>query len=74
MTEEKNQPTREEMISWFKDQIELAELRSTLSKHNRDTVVYDAERQQAIMMLAQMQAQPAAKEPEAKPSNMSKVE
>lgn len=58
MTEETKQPTRDEMIAWFKDQIEIAELRATLTKHNRDNVVWEAERQQAIMILAQMQSKP----------------
>ena len=74
MTEKENQPSREEMIAWFKDQIEIAELRATLSKHNRDTVVYDVERQQAIMIMAQMQSKPSDEEPAAPATNMKVAE
>lgn len=74
MSEETKQPTREEMITWFKDQIEIAELRATLSKHNRDTVVFDVERQQAIMIMAQMQSKQPEEEPTAAPSSMKVAE
>ena len=49
------QPSREEMVKWYKDQIEMAELRATLSKHQRDIAVNDAERYEAMIGLDMMQ-------------------
>lgn len=58
MSEEQKAPTREQMIQWYKDEIELAELRSTLSRLQRDATVNEAERIQAIAAIAQMTQQP----------------
>lgn len=52
--ETKEKPTRDQMIRWYRDEIELAALRSELSKHQRDAAVYEAERIQAIGAIAQM--------------------
>jgi len=49
------QPSREEMVKWYTEQIELAELRATLSKHQRDIAVNDAERYEAMIGLDMMQ-------------------
>jgi hypothetical protein len=53
------------MIQWYKDEIELAELRSTLSRLQRDATVNEAERIQAIAAIAQMTQQPEGEEAEA---------
>lgn len=55
---EEQKPTREQMIQWYKDEIELAEYRNTLSKLQRDATVNEAERIQAIAAIAQMTQQP----------------
>lgn len=52
---DEKQPSREEMVKWYKDQIEIAELRATLSKHQRDMAVNDAERYEAMIGLDMMQ-------------------
>jgi len=49
------QPSREEMVKWYTEQIELAGLRATLSKHQRDIAVNDAERYEAMIGLDMMQ-------------------
>lgn len=57
---EKNQtpPTREQMIQWYKDEIELATLRADLAKLQRDAAVSEAERIQAISVIAQITQAP----------------
>jgi hypothetical protein len=55
-TEEKA-PTREEMIKWYTEQLEVVKLRAELSGLNRDIAVADAERYGALAALAQMQYQ-----------------
>ena len=52
---ETKQPSREEMVKWYTEQIELATLRATLSKNQRDMAVYDAERYEAMIGLDMMQ-------------------
>ena len=56
--ETKEKPTREQLVQWYKDEIELAGLRSELSKHQRDAAVNEAERIQAIGAIAQMTQMP----------------
>ena len=56
--EQKAQPTREQMIQWYKDEIELAKLRAELAGLQRDATVYEAERIQAIGAIAQMTQAP----------------
>ena len=48
------QPSREQIIQWYKDEIELATLRAELSKLQRDAVVNEAERINAVAAIAQM--------------------
>jgi ABC-type protease/lipase transport system fused ATPase/permease subunit len=68
MSEEKQEkPTRDQMVRWYKDEIELATLRSELAKQQRDATVYEAERIQAIGMIAQMTQAPS-EEPDGEPS------
>ena len=67
-TEQTTQPSREQIIQWYKDEIELATLRAELSKLQRDAVVNEAERINAVAAIAQM-TQPQNEEdakPEAK--------
>lgn len=51
-------PTKEQIIDWYKQEIEMASLRAELSKFQRDAVVYEAERIQAIAAIAQMTQEP----------------
>jgi len=65
---EQTQPSREQIIEWYKAEIELAGLRAELSKLQRDAAVNEAERINAVAAIAQM-TQPQAEDsskPEAK--------
>lgn len=55
---EEQKPSREQMITWYKDEIELASLRAELAKLQRDATVYEAERINAIGAIAQMTQEP----------------
>ena len=57
MSEEKK-PSREQMIQWYKDEIELASLRAELAQLQRDATVAEAERINAIAAIAQMTQEP----------------
>lgn len=48
--------TREEVIAWYKEQIEFATLRAELSELQNRAAKADAERLQATMFIAQAQA------------------
>lgn len=48
--------TREEVVAWYKDQIELATLRADLAEQQNRAAKADAERMQATMFMAQAQA------------------
>ena len=72
MNQEKKAPTREEIIKWYKDEIELAGLRADLSKLQRDATVSEAERLRAIQVIAEMT--PSAKEPAAPAAPLEKVQ
>ena len=48
--------TRDEVVAWYKDQIELATLRADLAEQQARAAKSDAERMQATMFLAQAQA------------------
>ena len=64
----KPEPSREQIIEWYKNEIELATLRAELSKLQRDAAVNEAERINAVAAIAQM-TQPQAEDgskPEAK--------
>jgi hypothetical protein len=63
----KEKPSRDQMIKWYKDEIELATLRSDLAKLQRDATVYEAERIQAIGMIAQMTQLPDEESDEESP-------
>lgn len=60
--EEGTKPTREQMIQWYRDEIELATLRADLAKLQRDATVAEAERIQAIAVIAQITQQPEEEE------------
>ena len=67
-TQEPAKPTRDEIIAWFKDQIEVAELRARLSELQSKAAQEDAKRIQATILIAQMQA-PTPEETEAPEEN-----
>ena len=52
------EPTRDEVIAWYKQQIELASLRTELAELQARAMKAEAERVQATMILAQMTADP----------------
>ena len=56
------QPSREQIIEWYKNEIEMAALRAELSKLQRDAAVSEAERINAIAAIAQMTQQPPAED------------
>lgn len=58
------QPSREQIIEWYKNEIELASLRAELSKLQRDATVYEAERLQGVMVIAQITQQPTENAPD----------
>jgi len=43
------EPTRDEIIAWYKSQIELASLRYQLADLNSKTAIADAQRLNAVM-------------------------
>ncbi len=50
------QPSREDIIAWYKSQIELASLRYQLADLNSKTAIADAQRLNAVMTMSAMQA------------------
>ena len=73
MTENQERPSREQMIKWYKDEIELAALRAELAKLQRDAAVSEAERINAIAAIAQMtQSDEEAAATEKKPRTLKK--
>ncbi len=66
MSEKKEKPSREQIVKWYNDEIELAKLRAELALHQRNATVSEAERLQAIAVIAQM-----TQDPEPEQSNMS---
>ena len=61
---EQAQPSREQIIEWYKNEIELATYRADLAKLQRDATVSEAERLQAVMVIAQITQQPPQEENE----------
>ena len=55
--EKEKEVSREEVIAWYKDQIELATLRADLAEQQNRAAKNDAERIQATMFMAQVQVQ-----------------
>ena len=71
---EQTQPSREQIIEWYKNEIEMASLRAELSKLQRDAAVNEAERINAIAAIAQMTQQPeeGTTKPEAKTRSLKR--
>lgn len=55
--EKEKEVSREDVIAWYKDQIELATLRADLAEQQNRAAKADAERIQATMFMAQVQVQ-----------------
>lgn len=53
--QKQEQPTRDEIIAWYKAQIELASLRLQLADLNSKTAIADAQRLNAVMTMSAMQ-------------------
>ena len=51
MSEEK-EPSREEVVMWYKDQIELSTLRADLAEQQARAVRFESERLQHVVMIA----------------------
>lgn len=51
MSEEK-EPSREEVVTWYKDQIELSTLRADLAEQQARAVRFESERLQHVVMIA----------------------
>lgn len=62
MSEKKEKPSREQIIKWYNDEIELAKLRAELALHQRNATVSEAERLQAIGVIAQMTQEPESEQ------------
>ncbi len=54
-TKAPEQPTKEQIIAWYKDQIEVATLRRDLSALQAEIAKNEAQRTQATILMAQMQ-------------------
>jgi chorismate mutase len=52
MSEEKKEPSREEVVTWYKDQIELSTLRADLAEQQARAVRFESERLQHVVMIA----------------------
>ena len=52
MSEEKKELTREEIIVWYKDQIEIASLRADLAEQQARAVRHESERLQHAVVIA----------------------
>lgn len=53
---EQDEPTREEVIAWYNDEIELATLRRDLAVLQAEAVKAESERYQHAMMIGQIKA------------------
>jgi thioredoxin-like negative regulator of GroEL len=62
MSENKEKPSREKIVQWYKDEIELATLRAELALLQRNATVSEAERLQAISVIAQITQEPDPEE------------
>jgi len=48
--------TKEEVLAWYKEQIELAKLRAELSEHQTRAVKAESERLQHVVMIANIKS------------------
>ncbi len=63
--EEKKLPSKEEVLAWYKEQIELATLRADLAEQQARAVKYESERLQHAAMIANITASVEEMEKEA---------
>jgi hypothetical protein len=64
-TIEGKEPTREEIIQWYDDQIEIAEKRHKLTILQSETVIAEAQRLEALSVMAKFRGeQPTSPETE----------
>lgn len=54
--EEKKAPSKEELVAWYKEQIELATLRADLAEQHARAVKHESERLQHSAMIANITA------------------
>lgn len=54
--EEKKVPSKEEVVAWYKEQIELATLRADLAEQQARAVKHESERLQHAAMIANITA------------------
>jgi hypothetical protein len=54
--EQKQQLSREEIVAWYKDQIEVATLRADLAEQQARAVRFESERLQHAVMIANIKA------------------
>lgn len=54
MAEQEKEPSRDEVIAWYKSQIELASYRAELAELQAKAVTEEAKRIQATIMIANM--------------------
>lgn len=54
--EEKKAPSKEEVVAWYKEQIELATLRADLAEQQARAVKHESERLQHAAMIANITA------------------
>jgi hypothetical protein len=54
MEEEEKKMTKEEIVAWYKDAIEMAKLRADLAEQQSRAVQYESARLQHAMMIAQI--------------------
>jgi hypothetical protein len=63
--EEKKVPSKEEVLAWYKEQIELATLRADLAEQQTRAVKFESERLQHAAMIANITASVEEMEKEA---------
>lgn len=72
-TEEQQVPTKEELINFFKEQIEVKKVQLELQELNTNLAVAKAEELKALGFIAQMTSQPGQKsaQPEGQPHTIT---
>jgi hypothetical protein len=73
ITEEQQVPTKEELINFFKEQIEVKKVQLELQELNTNLAVAKAEELKALGFIAQMTTQPGQKsaQPEGQPHTLT---
>lgn len=73
ITEEQQIPTKEELINFFKEQIEVKKVQLELQELNTNLAVAKAEELKALSFIAQMTTQPGQKssQPEGQPHTVT---